>query len=163
FDEAENWIELESKTRSVRYHLSECIQYQSRHEDADIATLIDDQSTSSQQRSDYTVTNDNEATSRNRWRLKVASDMALSGLSAMEHILDMLRIYRNGRASASIFRDLANWSLFHIGIRSLVINRCQNIVISLMFRVLSGDVDRQDVESLHGYWFRGLSMFRVEE
>ncbi|EGR49413.1 uncharacterized protein TRIREDRAFT_106584 [Trichoderma reesei QM6a] len=102
----------------------------------------------------------------------------------------------NGRASASIFRDLANWfflmsasyairtlhysppidttadatllvsgclalrstcQLFHIGIRSLVINRCQNIVISLMFRVLSGDVDRQDVESLHGYWFRGLN------
>ncbi|KAK1253181.1 hypothetical protein MKX07_001258 [Trichoderma sp. CBMAI-0711] len=128
--------------------------------------------------------------------------MALSGLFAMEHILDMLRIYRNGRESASIFRDLANWfflmsasyairtlhysppvdttadatllvsgclalrstcQLFHIGIRSLVITRCQNIVISLMFRVLSGDVDRQDVESLHGYWFRGLSLFRVEE
>lgn len=52
--------------------------------------------------------------------------------------------------------------LFHVGMRALVINRCQCIVASLNNRVRAGTVDQRDVESLHHYWFRGLYLFRVE-
>ncbi|PTB69314.1 hypothetical protein BBK36DRAFT_1111528 [Trichoderma citrinoviride] len=54
--------------------------------------------------------------------------------------------------------------LFHIGIRTLVISRCQNIVTSIHGRVLAGvKIDQHDVDSLHHFWFRGLSLFRAEE
>ncbi|KAL6879258.1 hypothetical protein J3F83DRAFT_725615 [Trichoderma novae-zelandiae] len=200
FDEAANWLELESKKRSVQYHLSKCIEYQTRHEDVAYATPMYDISASFQQHNDSLVRYHDEHMSRDDWRTKVASDMAVSGLLAITHILDLL--YENGKRGASIVRDLTIWSLFmsasyairtlhysppidttaraafvvssclalrstcqlfHIGIRTLAISRCHNIVASLHGRVLAGVVHQHDVDSLHHYWFRGLGLFRVEE
>ncbi|TFA98797.1 hypothetical protein CCMA1212_009393 [Trichoderma ghanense] len=220
FDEALNWTELESKIRSVRYHLSECIRYQNCPEIAAFTTPLDQRRKTNstmpkagiqnmasayfqpQTGSIFKYKYYNSPLSRSAWRLKIASDMAYSGLDAMEQILACLHCWRNGRETSDIVYDITKWfllmyasytirtlhyspvidttahaalllssclalrstcQLLYIGIRSFVISRCQSIVSSLSFGLLAGDVHQRDVDSLHGFWFRGLSLFRVEE
>ncbi|KAF3060779.1 hypothetical protein CFAM422_011014 [Trichoderma lentiforme] len=122
--------------------------------------------------------------SSNGWRHKVESDMAISGLVALKNILDLL--YENGKHMIDIAGSLTMCSylddgafvtfcaagyytvsstcqLFHVGLRTLAINRCHYIVTLLHNRVLTGTIDQHDVKSLHNYWFRALSWYKVED
>ncbi|QYS95062.1 hypothetical protein H0G86_002377 [Trichoderma simmonsii] len=65
--------------------------------------------------------------------------------------------------AAGYYTVSSTYQLFHIGLRTLAINRCHCIVTSLHSRVLGGAIDQYDVESLHNYWFRALSWYKVEE
>lgn len=57
----------------------------------------------------------------------------------------------------------STYRLFHVGLRTLAINRCHYVVTSLHNRLLAGNISQCDAESLHNYWFRALSWYRVED
>lgn len=122
-DEALIWPELDSKTRSVRYHLSEYLKYQNCPEIAAFTPDLDDRRRSISTISRKILQTHKEAASamfepqtprifrygsynsplsENAWRLKIASDMALSGLKAINRSLESLHCWRNGRKSADI-------------------------------------------------------------
>ncbi|KAL5090342.1 hypothetical protein Trisim1_004534 [Trichoderma cf. simile WF8] len=65
--------------------------------------------------------------------------------------------------AAGYYTVSSTCQLFHVGLRTLAINRCHYIVTSLHSRVLAGTIDQYDVESLHNYWFRALSWYKVED
>ncbi|KAL6876187.1 hypothetical protein HDV57DRAFT_501882 [Trichoderma longibrachiatum] len=204
-DEALTWPELESKTRSVRYHLSEYLKYQNCPEIEAFTPDLDDRPSAMfepQTPRIFRYGSYNSPLSENAWRLKIASDMALSGLKAINRSLESLHCWRNGRESADIadefglgfllmcasyairalhyspFIDTAahatlllsgclvlrsTCQLLYIRLRSVVISRCENIVRSIISRIYLGDIHQRDVDSLQGFWFRGLSLFRNDE
>ncbi|KAM6486459.1 hypothetical protein HDV62DRAFT_216473 [Trichoderma sp. SZMC 28011] len=65
--------------------------------------------------------------------------------------------------AAGYYTVSSTCQLFHVGLRTLAINRCHCIVTLLHNRVLAGTIDQYDAESLHNYWFRALSWYKVED
>ncbi|KAL6831358.1 hypothetical protein J3E69DRAFT_329296 [Trichoderma sp. SZMC 28015] len=65
--------------------------------------------------------------------------------------------------AAGYYTVSSTCQLFHVGLRTLAINRCHCIVTSLHSRIVAGTIDQYDAESLHNYWFRALSWYRVED
>ncbi|KAH0533324.1 hypothetical protein TsFJ059_001907 [Trichoderma semiorbis] len=65
--------------------------------------------------------------------------------------------------AAGYYTASSTYQLFHVGLRTLAINRCHCIVTSLHNRVLAGTIEQPNVESLHSYWFRALSWYKVED
>ncbi|KAL6805274.1 hypothetical protein J3E68DRAFT_388034 [Trichoderma sp. SZMC 28012] len=65
--------------------------------------------------------------------------------------------------AAGYYTVSSTCQLFHVGLRTLAINRCHCIVTSLHNHLLAGTIDQPNVESLHNYWFRALSWYRVED
>lgn len=64
--------------------------------------------------------------------------------------------------AAGYYTVSSTYNLFHVGLRTLAINRCHCIVTLLHNRVLAGTITQSDAKSLHNYWFRALSWFKVE-
>ncbi|KAL7812033.1 hypothetical protein V8C26DRAFT_212649 [Trichoderma gracile] len=199
FDETSIWIDIECKSRSVRYHLSDCIKYQNGPE---IAASSDDRPFRSHTGSILRYSTYNGPLSRNAWRVKIASDMARSGIDVLQDALEALQFWINDRESVDVAYTFGKWlclmcasyairalhyspvldtaahtalllsgclvlrstcQLLYIGIRSVFVSRCQSIVSSLSFRMVEGDVHQHDVDSLNGFWFRGLTFFRDDE
>ncbi|KAL7915380.1 hypothetical protein GGI35DRAFT_179981 [Trichoderma velutinum] len=65
--------------------------------------------------------------------------------------------------AAGYYTVSSTCQLFHVGLRTLAINRCHCIVTSLHNRAVAGTIDQHDIKSLHNYWFRALSWYRVED
>ncbi|KAL6835358.1 hypothetical protein V8C40DRAFT_234215 [Trichoderma camerunense] len=64
--------------------------------------------------------------------------------------------------AAGYYTISSTCQLFHVGLRTLAINRCHCIVASLHNGLLAGTIDQSDVKLLHNYWFRALSWYKVE-
>ncbi|KAL7953491.1 hypothetical protein V8C34DRAFT_296861 [Trichoderma compactum] len=65
--------------------------------------------------------------------------------------------------AAGCYTVSSTCQLFHVGLRTLAINRCHCIVTSLHNRVRADTIDQSDVKSLYNYWFRALGWYRVED
>ncbi|KAH0497769.1 hypothetical protein TgHK011_005054 [Trichoderma gracile] len=141
FDETSIWIDIESKSRSVRYHLSECIKYQNGPE---IAASSDDRPFRSHTGSILRYSTYNGPLSRNAWRVKIASDMASADIAytfgkwfwlmcasyairALHYspVLDTAAHTALLLSGCLVLRS--TYQLLYIGIRSVFVSRCQSI------------------------------------
>ncbi|KAL7941753.1 hypothetical protein V8C42DRAFT_333634 [Trichoderma barbatum] len=110
-DEAAAWVEFESKKRSVQYHVKKCVEFIHCSENSGNLTLDYGQTAelTYQQQSNSLVYYGNGNMSSKGWRLKVESDMAVSGLLSLKYTLDLL--YSSGRRMVDIASSLTIWSL----------------------------------------------------
>ncbi|KAL7933985.1 hypothetical protein V8C35DRAFT_302931, partial [Trichoderma chlorosporum] len=126
-DEAANWIEFDSKIRSVKYHLGKYIDHRDRNKDTEGSPPKYNQmatEATSPQENDSLVHCVDGSIPSGGWRLKVESDMAISGLLALKNILDLL--YENGKPVIDIAGSLTIWSFLMSAsyvVRSLHYNR----------------------------------------